>query len=65
MAIDANPDSSWMHSFEARIINNFFERLQIFVYPQHFDLQTQLSLAFQEEENRMAHWREVPFPLFA
>lgn len=64
MAIDADPDSSLVHSFEARIIHNFFERLQVFVHPQKFDLQTQLSLAFEEEELKMANWREVLFPLF-
>lgn len=63
MAVDADPDL--VHSFEARIFNNFFERLQIFVHPQNFDLQTQLSLAFQEEQYKMANWREVPFSLFA
>lgn len=65
MAIDADPDSSLVHSFEAKIINNFFERLQIFVHPQNFDLQTQISLAFQEEELKMANWREVTLALFA
>lgn len=57
MAIDADPH--WVTNFEARIINNFFERLRDFVHPQKFDLQMQLALAVQEEQHKMTDWREV------
>lgn len=58
MALDSGP--VWMQNFEARIINDFLERLRIFVYPQNFDTKVQFAMDLQEEERKnMAHWREV------
>lgn len=57
MAFDSVPDL--MQSFEAKIIDNFIEKLRIFVYPHKFDMQLQLALAFEEEQRIMAYWREV------
>lgn len=59
MAIDADPHL--VESFEARVINNFFERLSHFVHPQIFDLQIQVALAVQDEQRKMTDWREVLF----
>ncbi|KAJ4407501.1 hypothetical protein N0V82_009894 [Gnomoniopsis sp. IMI 355080] len=59
MAIDSVP--VWMQNFEAQIINDFIERLCIFLHPHKFDMMMQNTFDWQEERERenMAHWREA------